>query len=171
MGIKKYKPTSPGRRFQTCSDFKELTGGTEPQKGLLAPIKRTGGRNSYGRITSRHYGGGHKRRYRLIDFRRDKDDIQARVASIEYDPNRSSRIALLNYVDGEKRYIIAPSKIEVGTTVVSGEKADIKPGNSVPLKNIPLGTLIHNLELKVGKGAQLIRSAGVYGQLMAKEEG
>lgn len=170
MGIKKYKPTSPGRRFQTCSDFKELTG-TEPEKSLLSPIKRTGGRNSYGRITSRHYGGGHKRRYRLIDFRRDKDDIQASVASIEYDPNRSSRIALLNYVDGEKRYIIAPSKIEVGTKVVSGEKADIKPGNTVPLKNIPLGTLIHNLEIKVGKGGQLIRSAGAYGQLMAKEEG
>jgi large subunit ribosomal protein L2 len=120
MGIKKYKPTSPGRRFQTCSDFKELTTAV-PEKSLLSPVKRTGGRNCYGRMTSRHIGGGHKRRYRLIDFRRDKDDIQARVASIEYDPNRSSRIALLNYSDGEKRYIIAPSKIGVGDAVVSGE--------------------------------------------------
>ena len=166
MGIKKYKPTSPGRRFQTCSDFEELTT-AEPEKGLLRPVKRSGGRNCYGRLTSRHIGGGHKRRYRVIDFRRDKDEIQARVASIEYDPNRSSRIALLNYVDGEKRYIIAPAKMEVGTVVESGDKADIKPGNTVPLKNIPLGTLIHNLELKVGKGGQLIRSAGSYGQLMA----
>jgi large subunit ribosomal protein L2 len=122
-------------------------------------------------MTSRHIGGGHKRRYRLIDFRRNKDDIQARVASIEYDPNRSSRIALLNYADGEKRYIIAPSKMTVGDPVVSGEKADIKPGNAVPLKNMPLGSLIHNLELKIGRGAQMIRSAGTYGQLMAKEEG
>ena len=143
MGIKKYKPTSPGRRFQTCSDFEELTKST-PEKGLLRPLKKSGGRNNYGRMTSRHIGGGHKRRYRLIDFRRDKDDIPARVASIEYDPNRSSRIALLNYADGEKRYIIAPTKVTVGDAIVSGEKADIKPGNTVPLKNIPLGTLIHN---------------------------
>jgi large subunit ribosomal protein L2 len=170
MGIKKYKPTSPGRRFQTCSDFEELTKSV-PEKRLLRPLRKTGGRNCYGRMTSRHIGGGHKRRYRLIDFRREKDGIQARVASIEYDPNRTSRIALLNYADGEKRYIIAPSKVTVGDAVFSGEKADIKPGNTVPLKNIPLGTLIHNVELKVGRGGQLIRSAGAYGQLMAKEAG
>lgn len=170
MGIKKFKPTSPGRRFQTCSDFEELTA-TEPQKGLLRPLRKTGGRNSYGRMTSRHLGGGHKRRYRVIDFRREKDGVPAKVASIEYDPNRTSRIALLSYADGEKRYIVAPAKISVGDTVVSGQKADIKPGNCVPLKNIPLGTLIHNVELKPGKGGQLIRSAGSYGQLMAKEEG
>ncbi|MDD5170712.1 MAG: 50S ribosomal protein L2, partial [Syntrophales bacterium] len=129
MGIRKYKPTSPGRRFQTCSDFEEVTKST-PEKGLLRTLKKTGGRNAYGRITSRYIGGGHKRRYRLIDFRRDKDEIQANVAAIEYDPNRSSRIALLNYVDGEKRYIIAPAKMTVGDAVVSGDKADIKPGNS-----------------------------------------
>ena len=137
MGIKKYKPTSPGRRFQTCSDFEELTKST-PEKGLLRPLKKSGGRNNYGRMTSRHIGGGHKRRYRLIDFRRDNDDIPARVASIEYDPNRSSRIALLNYADGEKRYIIAPTKVTVWYAIVSGEKADIKPGNTIPLNNIPL---------------------------------
>jgi large subunit ribosomal protein L2 len=170
MAIRKYKPTSPGRRFQTCSDFEEITSAV-PEKSLLSPLKRTGGRNSYGRITSRHIGGGHKRRYRLVDFRRDKTDIPAKVASIEYDPNRTSRIALLNYVDGEKRYIIAPLKLGVGDVVISGEKADIKPGNTIPLKNIPLGSLLHNLELKIGRGGQLIRSAGSYGQLMAKEEG
>jgi large subunit ribosomal protein L2 len=168
MGIRKYKPTSPGRRFQTGSDFSEITK-SEPERGLLKPLKRTGGRNCYGRITSRYIGGGHKRRYRVIDFTRVKDDIDASVAAIEYDPNRSSRIALLNYVDGEKAYIIAPSKLSVGDTVVSGANVDIKPGNSIPLKNIPLGTLIHNIELKVGKGGQLVRSAGAYGQLMAKE--
>ncbi len=168
MAIVKYKPTSPGRRFQTCSDFEEITK-TQPEKSLLKPIKKTGGRNSYGRVTSRHIGGGHKRRYRLIDFRRDKDDIPAKVFSVEYDPNRSSRIALLHYADGEKRYIIAPAKISVGDQVISSEKADIKAGNAIPLRNIPLGSLIHNLELKVGKGGQLIRSAGSYGQLMAKE--
>ncbi|MCL2670299.1 MAG: 50S ribosomal protein L2 [Syntrophaceae bacterium] len=170
MGIKKYKPTSPGRRFQTCSDFEELTG-VAPQRRLLAPLKKSGGRNALGRATNRYIGGGHKRRYRVIDFRREKDNIQAHVASIEYDPNRTSRIALLHYLDGEKRYIIAPAKIGVGDEVMSGPGADIKPGNTVPLKHIPLGTLIHNLELKAGKGAQLIRSAGAYGQLMAKEEG
>ena len=170
MAIRKYKPTSPGRRFQTCSDFEEITSSV-PEKGLLASLKKTGGRNSYGRITSRHIGGGHKRKYRLIDFRRDKTDIPAKVASIEYDPNRSSRIALLHYVDGEKKYIIAPSKLEVGDLVVSGDKADIKPGNAIPLKYIPLGSLVHNLELKIGRGGQIIRSAGTYGQLMAKEEG
>jgi large subunit ribosomal protein L2 len=170
MAIRKYKPTSPGRRFQTCSDFNEITR-TEPEKSLLIPLQRTGGRNCYGRITMRHVGGGHKRRYRTIDFRRDKMEIPARVAELEYDPNRSSRIALLHYLDGEKRYIIAPSKIDVGDTIVSSERADIKPGNTMPIKNIPLGSLIHNVELKIGRGGQLIRSAGTYGQLMAKEEG
>ena len=170
MAIIKYKPTSPGRRFQTCSDFEEITSDV-PEKSLLRPLTKTGGRNCYGRITSRHIGGGHKRRYRLIDFRRDKIDITAKVASIEYDPNRTSRIALLHYRDGEKRYIIAPARLEVGDTVMSSGKADVKPGNTVPLKNIPLGSLIHNLEIKVGRGGQMIRSAGTYGQLMAKEGG
>jgi len=170
MAIRKYKPTSPGRRFQTCSDFEEITSSV-PNKSLVTSLKKTGGRNSYGRITSRHIGGGHKRKYRLIDFRRNKTDIPAKVASIEYDPNRSSRIALLHYLDGEKKYIIAPSKMEVGDLVMSGDKADIKPGNALSLKYIPLGSLVHNLELKVGRGGQIIRSAGTYGQLMAKEEG
>ena len=168
MAIIKYKPTSPGRRFQSVSDFAEITS-AEPVKSLLKPIKRTGGRNSYGRITARHIGGGHKRKYRMIDFCRNKADIPANVAAIEYDPNRSARIALLNYRDGEKRYIVAPAQIRVGDVLVSGEKADIKPGNAIPLKYIPLGSLIHNVELKVGRGGQLIRSAGAYGQLMAKE--
>lgn len=168
MAIRKYKPTSPGRRFQTCSDFKEITS-SEPEKKLLKAISRTGGRNSYGRMTMRHIGGGHKRRYRLIDFRRDKWDIPAKVAAIEYDPNRSSRIALLNYADGEKRYIIAPAKLDVGAQIISGENVDIKVGNTVPLKNMPLGSLIHNLEIKVGRGGQMIRSAGTLGQLMAKD--
>lgn len=168
MAIRKYKPTSPGRRFQTCSTFEEITSDS-PQKSLLKPIKKTGGRNSFGRITSRHVGGGHKRRYRFIDFKREKMDVPGRIASIEYDPNRSARIALVNYEDGEKRYIIAPAKIVLGEKILSGEKADIKAGNAMPLKNIPLGSLIHNIELKVGKGGQLIRSAGTYGQLMAKE--
>lgn len=168
MGIKTYKPTSPGRRFQTVLDFAEITR-REPEKSLLVPLKKTGGRNCYGRITSRYIGGGHKRRYRIIDFKRDKYDIPARVASIEYDPNRSAFIALLHYVDGEKRYILAPYNLKVGEILVSGENADIKPGNALPLKNIPLGTLIHNVELKRGKGGQIIRSAGTYGQLMAKE--
>ena len=168
--IKKYKPTSPGRRFQTCSDFKEITSAV-PEKGLLRSVKRTGGRNNNGRVTSRHMGGGHKRQFRLIDFCREKKDVPAKVASIEYDPNRTARIALLNYQDGEKRYIIAPDKLKVGDSVVSAERADVKPGNTLPLKNIPLGSLIHNVELKVGRGGQLIRSAGTYGQLMAKEEG
>ncbi|MDQ5986465.1 MAG: 50S ribosomal protein L2 [Syntrophus sp. SKADARSKE-3] len=170
MAIRTYKPTSPGRRFQTCSDFAEITA-VEPERSLSKPLKRTGGRNNNGRVTSRHIGGGHKRRYRVIDFRRDKVDIPAKVATIEYDPNRSSRIALLHYADGEKRYIIAPEKINVGDEIISGERADIKPGNAVPLKNIPMGTLIHNVELKAGRGGQIIRSAGSYGQLMAKEEG
>ncbi len=168
MALKTYKPTSPGRRFQTGFTFEEITK-SEPEKSLVKPLKKTGGRNNLGRMTSRHIGGGHKRKFRVIDFRRDKTDIPAKVAAIEYDPNRSSRIALLNYVDGEKRYILAPLGIEVGDTVISGEKEDIKTGNTIPLRNIPLGSLIHNLELKMGKGGQLIRSAGSSGQLMAKE--
>jgi len=168
MAIKTYKPTSPGRRAMTCSSFEEITAAS-PEKSLLRPLKRTGGRNAYGRITSRHIGGGHRRKYRLIDFRRDKVDVPAKVASIEYDPNRSSRIALLHYVDGEKRYILAPLGLSVGDTVVSSDRADMKPGNTLPLKNIPTGSLIHNVELKIGKGGQMIRSAGSYGQLMAKE--
>lgn len=168
MGIKSYKPTSPGRRFQTVLDFAEITR-KEPEKSLLLPLKKTGGRNCYGRITSRYIGGGHKRLYRIIDFKRDKHGIPARVASIEYDPNRSAFIALLHYMDGEKRYILAPHNLQVGEILMSGENADIKPGNALPLKHIPLGTLIHNIELKKGKGGQIIRSAGTYGQLMAKE--
>jgi len=170
MGIKSYKPTSPGRRAMTCSTFEEITA-AKPEKSLLLPRKKTGGRNAYGRITSRHIGGGHKRKFRVIDFRRDKVDVPAKVASVEYDPNRSSRIALLHYRDGEKRYILAPVGLGVGDVVVSGERTDMKPGNALPLKNIPTGSLIHNVELKVGKGGQLIRSAGSYGQLMAKEGG
>ncbi len=168
MAIKSYKPTSPSRRSQTCLTFDEITV-TKPEKSLLLPLKRTGGRNNRGRITSRHIGGRHKRRYRIIDFRREKMDIPAKVASIEYDPNRSARIALLHYRDGEKRYILWPVGLEVGDTVISSDKADIKPGNTIPLKNIPLGSHIHNVELKIGKGGQLIRSAGTYAQLMAKE--
>lgn len=170
MAIKKYKPTSPGRRFRTYLEREEITR-TEPEKSLLEPIQKTGGRNNYGRITSRHKGGGHKRRYRRIDFKRDKFGVPAKVASIEYDPNRSSNIALLHYVDGEKRYILAPKGLTVGTTVVSGDKADIMPGNAMPLANIPLGTHLHNVELKIGGGGQIVRSAGTYAQLMAKESG
>src|SRR5512139_1482881 len=143
MGLKTYKPTSAGRRFQTTLDFSELTR-KGPEKGLLVPRKRTGGRNVYGRITTRYIGGGHKRMYRIIDFKRDKRDIPARVASLEYDPNRSAHIALLHYADGEKRYILAPLELKVGDPVMSGERADIKPGNALPLKNIPLGTMVHN---------------------------
>lgn len=168
MAIKAYKPTSPGRRFQTVIDFSDLTV-KEPEKRLLLPAPKTGGRNCYGRITSRYIGGGHKQMYRIIDFKRDKRNIPAKVAAIEYDPNRSARIALLHYADGEKRYILAPLDLKVGDTLVAGENVDIKPGNALPLKNIPLGTMIHNIELKPGKGAQLCRSAGVAGQLMAKE--
>lgn len=168
MGLKAYKPTSPGRRFQTTLDFNEISR-KKPERSLLLPLKKTGGRNVYGRITSRYIGGGHKRLYRIIDFKREKFDIPAKVASIEYDPNRSANIALLQYLDGEKRYILAPMELKVGDTLLSGERVDIKPGNSLPLKNIPLGTMIHNIEMKPGKGAQLIRSAGSSGQLMAKE--
>ena len=168
MGVKKYKPTSPSRRFMTGSDFEEVTK-TEPEKSLLDKISKTGGRNNNGRVTSRHIGGGHKRRYRIIDFKRRKDDIPARVASVEYDPNRSARIALLHYADGEKRYILAPLRLRVGDTVMSGPKADIKPGNSLPLRDIPTGTIVHNIELQIGRGGQLCRSAGTGAQLMAKE--
>lgn len=168
MAIKSYKPTSAGRRHQTCSTFEEITK-TSPEKSLLVSQTKSGGRNSFGRITSRHIGGGHKQKYRIIDFRREKTSIPAKVASIEYDPNRSARIALLHYVDGEKRYILAPLDLKVGDTVISGPEADIKPGNALPLRAIPLGTIIHNIELKIGKGAQLARSAGTFAQLMSKE--
>ena len=168
MGNKLFKPTSPGRRFQVGATFEELTR-SEPEKSLLRPLTKTGGRNSRGRVTCRHRGGGHKRRFRLIDFKRDKYTIPATVASIEYDPNRSARIALLHYHDGEKRYILAPLELGVGDVVSSGDNVEIKPGNALPLRNIPVGTVIHNVELKPKKGAQLIRSAGSFGQLMAKE--
>ena len=169
MGIRKYKPTTPGRRGGSVADFAEITR-SKPEKSLVRPLSKTGGRNNYGRITTRHKGGGHKRAYRLIDFRRaDKDGVPARVAHIEYDPNRTARIALLHYLDGEKRYIIAPNGIKVGDVVISGPDADIKPGNALPIVNIPLGTMIHNIELKIGKGGQLVRSAGTSAQLMAKE--
>lgn len=168
MAIKSYKPTSAGRRHQTCSTFEEITS-TTPEKSLLVKLKKTGGRNHFGRVTARHQGGGHKQKYRLIDFRRDKRGIPATVATIEYDPNRSARIALLHYIDGEKRYILAPLDLKVGDMVLSGPEADIKPGNCLPLRSIPLGTIIHNIELKIGKGAQLARSAGTFAQLMSKE--
>ncbi len=168
MGVKKLKPTSPGRRFQTVSDFETITK-SKPEKSLLAKQKRSSGRNSYGRITSRHRGGGHKRRYRVIDFRRTKDGIPAKVAAIEYDPNRNARIALLHYVDGEKRYILAPLKIEVGDMLDSGSSADIRPGNALPLRNIPTGTIVHAVELRPGGGAKMGRSAGTVIQLMSKE--
>lgn len=168
MGIKKLKPTSPGRRFQTVSDFDTITKST-PEKSLLAPKTRSSGRNSYGRITSRHRGGGHKRRYRIIDFRRTKDGVPAKVASIEYDPNRNSRIALLHYLDGEKRYILAPVGIAVGDMLDSGSKAEIKIGNALPLRNIPTGTVVHGVELRPGGGAKMARSAGTSVQLMSKE--
>jgi large subunit ribosomal protein L2 len=170
MGIKKMKPTSAGRRFQEYSTFEELTA-TKPEKSLVEPKKSTGGRNVYGRVTARYRGGGHKRLYRLIDFRRDKENVPAKVRSIEYDPNRSARIALLNYADGEKRYIVAPKDLNVGDTVLSSPQADIKPGNTLPLARMPLGTLIHNIELRPGKGAQMARAAGTYAQVMARESG
>jgi large subunit ribosomal protein L2 len=168
MGLKTFKPTSAARRFYSVSDFADITK-KAPERKLLEHQTSTGGRNHHGRITSRFRGGGHKQRYRLIDFRRNKIGVPARVAAIEYDPNRSARIALLNYVDGEKTYILAPDGMKVGDTIVSSRNADIKPGNSLPLRAIPLGTAIHNLELKKGKGGQLCRSAGVSAQLMAKE--
>ena len=168
MAIKTFKPTSPGRRFVTVSTFEELTT-DKPEKSLLVPLKKSGGRNSHGHLTVRHRGGGHKRMLRIIDFKRDKDDIPAKVATIEYDPNRSSRIALLSYADGEKRYILAPVGTKVGDVLYSGPKSDIKVGNALPLRNIPVGTVIHNLEMKPQKGGQLVRSAGASAQLMAKE--
>ncbi len=167
-GIKRYKPTSPGRRFMTVSSFKELTG-DKPEKSLLRTVNRSGGRNAYGRITVRHIGGGNRVKYRVIDFKRDKDGIPAKVASIQYDPNRSANIALLNYADGEKRYILCPLGLNKGDVVISGENADIKAGNNLPLEKIPVGTEVHNVELHPGKGGQMARSAGVSAQLMAKE--
>ena len=168
MAIKKYKPTSNGRRGMTGFTFEEITT-DKPEKSLLAPLKKKAGRNNQGKITVRHQAGGHKRQYRIIDFKRNKDGIPGRVATIEYDPNRSSRIALINYVDGEKRYILAPKGLEVGMEVMSGPDADIKVGNTLPLVNIPMGTVIHNIELKPGKGGQLVRSAGTSAQVLGKE--
>lgn len=168
MAIKKFNPTTPGRRQMSMPTFEEITTDT-PEKSLLVAKNRTGGRNAQGKITVRHHGGGAKQKYRIIDFKRDKDGIPAKVATIEYDPNRTAYIALVVYADGEKRYIIAPVGLKVGDTVVSGSEADIKPGNALPIRNIPLGSMIHNIELSVGKGAQLVRSAGSAAQLMAKE--
>ncbi|MDH3462504.1 MAG: 50S ribosomal protein L2, partial [Acidimicrobiia bacterium] len=168
MAIKKRKPTSPGRRFQTVSDFAEITT-DKPEKSLIAKKGSTGGRNSYGRVTSRHRGGGHKQRYRIIDFYRTKDGIPARVATVEYDPNRNARIALLNYADGEKRYIIAPVGLKVDDRLESGSGAEIRPGNALPLRNIPAGTVVHAIEMRPGGGAKLARSAGSAVQLMSKE--
>ena len=169
MAIKNIKPTSPGRRFQTYSRFEEITTRERPEKRLVKAIKKRGGRNALGRITSRHRGGGHKHLYRLIDFKRDKDGVPARVATIEYDPNRSANIALLHYADGEKRYILAPQGLQVGDRVLSGKGAEIRTGNAVFLRDVPLGTPIHNIEMNIGHGGQMVRSAGSYAQLMAKE--
>lgn len=168
MAVKKYKPTTPGQRGMTGYSFEEITKETA-ERSLLVPLRKSGGRNSYGRVTVRHRGGGNRRHIRIVDFKRDKVNIPARVAAIEYDPNRTARLALLNYVDGEKRYILAPVDLKVGDTVVSGPTAEIRPGNSLPIANIPVGTLVHNIELKVGKGGQLVRSAGSAAQLLAKE--
>lgn len=168
MAVKSFKPYSAGRRFMTVSSFEEITA-KKPEKSLVESLKKNGGRNFQGRLTVRHQGGGHKRLYRVIDFKRNKDGVPARVATIEYDPNRSARIALLNYFDGEKRYILAPDGLKVGDQIVSGPEADIKVGNALPLANIPLGTLVHNIEMKIGKGGQMVRSAGAAAQLMAKE--
>lgn len=168
MAVKSFKPYSAGRRFMTVASFDEITT-DKPEKSLVVSLKKTGGRNQQGRLTVRHQGGGHKRLYRIIDFKRNKDGVFAKVATIEYDPNRSARIALLHYVDGEKRYILAPNGLKVGDKVVSGPDADIKPGNALPIKNIPVGTMLHNIELKIGKGGQMVRSAGASAQLMAKE--
>jgi large subunit ribosomal protein L2 len=168
MAVRKYKPTTPGRRGASVSDFKEITR-TTPEKSLTRPIKRKAGRNAHGRITARHQGGGHKRAYRVIDFKRNKDGVPAKVATIEYDPNRTARIALLHYADGEKRYILAPQGMAVGDRIVSGTGADIRPGNALPLANIPVGTIVHAVELKPGAGAKMARSAGTGVQLLAKE--
>ncbi|HRF00396.1 MAG TPA: 50S ribosomal protein L2 [Pirellulaceae bacterium] len=171
MGIRIYRPTSPGRRNASVSDFKELTKGAKPEKSLLVRAKKKGGRNNQGVITARHRGGGHKRMYRLIDFRRDKDGVAAKVDSVQYDPNRSARIALLFYVDGEKRYILSPEGLKKGDMVESGAEAPPKLGNCLPLKNIPVGMAIHNIELRPGRGGSLCRSAGTFATLMAREEG
>ena len=168
MAVKSFKPYSAGRRFMTVASFEEITT-DKPEKSLVVRLFQKGGRNQQGRLTVRHQGGGHKRLYIIIDLKRNKDGVPAVVATIEYDPNRSARIALLNYVDGEKRYILAPNGLKVGDKVVSGPEADIKPGNALPLKNIPVGTMLHNIEMKIGKGGQLVRSAGTGAQLMAKE--
>jgi large subunit ribosomal protein L2 len=168
MALRKRKPTSPGRRFQTVSDFKDITK-TTPERSLLVSKSRTGGRNSYGRKTARHKGGGHKQQYRLVDFRRTKDGVPAKVAAIEYDPNRTCRIALLHYLDGEKRYIIAPRNVQVGDRLQSGQGAEIRPGNALPMRFIPVGTTVHAVELKPGGGAKMARSAGTSVQLVAKE--
>ena len=168
MGIKKFKPTSAGRRHMTSSTFEEVTAAA-PEKSLLAPLKKSGGRNNAGRITKRHTGGGHKRKYRIIDFRRDKKEIPAKVATVEYDPNRSARIALLHYVDGEKRYILAPVGLAVNDKIMSGPQAELKPGNTMPMNLIPSGSMIHNIEMQPGRGGQLVRSAGGAAQLMVKE--
>jgi large subunit ribosomal protein L2 len=168
MPLRKRKPTSAGRRFQTVADFSEITR-SDPEKSLLAPKKRSGGRNNYGRKTARHRGGGHKQRYRIVDFKRDKDGVPAKVASIEYDPNRNARIALLHYVDGEKRYILAPSRVKVGDRLQSGQGSEIRPGNALPLRYIPVGTTVHNVELKPGAGGRMGRGAGASIQLVAKE--
>ena len=168
MAVKSFKPYSPGRRFMTVASFSEITT-DKPERSLLERLNKKAGRNNQGRLTVRHQGGGHKRLYRIIDFKRTKDGIPATVATIEYDPNRSARIALLHYADGEKRYILAPNGLKVGDTIISGPEADIKIGNALPLKNMPVGTLVHNIELKIGKGGQMVRSAGAAAQLMAKE--
>jgi large subunit ribosomal protein L2 len=168
MALKQYKPTSPARRLMSVSDFAEITK-AKPEKKLTKAVRKSGGRNSHGHITTRHIGGGHKRRYRVIDWKRNKDGVPAKVASIEYDPNRTARIALLHYADGEKRYILAPVGVAVGDTLVSGEAVDIRPGNALPIRGIPLGTVIHGVEAAPGGGAKMIRSAGSFGQLMAKE--
>jgi large subunit ribosomal protein L2 len=169
MGIRRYNPTSPGRRGASVSDFAELTPGAKPEKTLLRPKKRTGGRNNQGRITARHRGGGHKRAYRVIDFRRQKDNVPAKVDSIQYDPNRTARIALLHYADGEKRYILAPAGLEAGQQVLSGAEVPANVGNSLPMKNIPLGMTIHNIELQPGRGGQICRSAGTSAVLAARD--
>jgi len=169
MPVKNFRPITPSQRFKTVSSFEEITK-TKPEKSLIIPIRKKAGRNNLGRITVRRRGGGHKRFYRIIDFKRDKDNIPAKVAAIEYDPNRSARIALLHYADGEKRYILAPQGLAVGDQVMSGEKAEIRIGNVLPLEKIPLGTEVHNIELKPGHGGQLVRGAGTSAQLMAKEE-
>ena len=168
MAIKQFKPTTPTRRYHTVSGFEEITK-SKPEKSLLEPLKRTGGRNAHGRITMRHQGGGHKRQYRVIDFKRDKIGVPGKCVAIEYDPNRSARIALVNYIDGEKRYILWPVGLSVGDGVISDERADIRPGNCMKLANIPLGTIVHNVEMRVGRGGQIVRSAGAGTQIMAKE--